>query len=316
MEILGSKLALSNALSGAAADAFSSAALYPLDVVKVQMQASKTHSLYDVMKHLMEHPSEAYKGLQTKIVASVQQKFQYFYVYALLRQLYAIRTGQKPGALVDLVIGYLSALEGLGTTMPFEVVNTRIITTRKVHKDEKPPGFWETFNEILEKEGAKSFYRTLPASMILCINPAITYVVFEELKSRILERAHSGSQVLTTAQALVLGVISKSIASIVTFPFIRAKVLMSVWKKSHDMHLEEERKRGIEPTEEELNRQTPGLIATMEAVLQNEGVLGLYKGLGATLFKGVSNAALMLAVKEKIYVVVQASIMGSQKQVK
>ncbi|GBG24529.1 Mitochondrial substrate carrier family protein Q [Hondaea fermentalgiana] len=310
MELLGSRLALSNAVSGAAADTFSSVCTYPVDAVKTQMQAHSDRSLTDVLEHIAEHPSEAYKGIQTKIVHGVIQKFQYFYSYALLKQLYTKRFGTKPSASMDLLIGYLSALAGLATTMPLEVINTRIVTSIKAHKDEKQPGFWHTFKEVLEHEGALSFYRTLPASMILCINPAITFVAFEEIKSYVLKRFGNGSEFLTTLQALVVGIISKSIATIVTFPFIRAKVLMSVWKKAHERHLQAERERGIEPTPEELSRETPGLMATMQAVVENEGIQGLYKGLSPQLFKGVTNAGIMLASKEKIYVIVKGVIMG------
>jgi len=67
---------------------------------------------------------------------------------------------------------------------------------------------------------------------------------------------------------------------------------MSVWKKKH-------------PDGDE----GPSLLETMQLVHQTEGFGGLFKGLEPQLFKGVTNAALMLAVKENIYTMVKKIVM-------
>jgi hypothetical protein len=262
--------------------------------------------------------SSLYKGCDSKVLAGVQQKFQYFYVYALLKQLFGKR---YPGVGADLLFGYLAAFQGLGTTLPLEVTNTRIITSKKkkqgqgqqvgkqLGQDQAPMGFMATFMDQLENEGFLSFYRTLSASAILCINPAISYTVFERFKSALLRRRGApAGDVLTTFEAFWAGVISKLIATIVTFPFIRCKILMSVWKKK----TEEQAATCPDPTEAKrlLALPEPGMMATLRSVVELEGVSGLYVGLKPQVIKAVTNAAIMLSMKEKIYAVVRTVVLG------
>jgi len=212
MDLLTSREALSNALSGAAADAFSTVVLFPLDKIKILMQADSTLSIKEALEKVLENPVH---GVESKLISSVQQKFQYFYVYILLKEFYKRRSG-KPGVLADLFIGYVSALQGLITTLPLEVTSTRIITDAKA--DGKNHSFWATFMHQYETEGMASFYKTVGASAVLCLNPAITYVIFEELKVRILANRKISSDVLSTLEALVVGIIAKSVATVLTFP--------------------------------------------------------------------------------------------------
>jgi len=285
-----SRRALSNALSGAAADVFSTSVLFPLDGIKLRMQADSTQSVGDVLEYFRNNPTRVYNGLTTKALQGAQQKFQYFYTYALLKQIY-IRYYGNPSTLVDLAIGYVSAFQGLLTTLPLDVTNTQVITQKT------RLGFWKTFRQQLETGGVLSFYRTIFASAVLCLNPAITYVIFEKLKAYILSVTKSSSQVLTTTQALVISVIAKSIASIITFPFIRAKVVMNTRNKKDTG-----------------GDKKQGLIETVNDIIDREGLGGLYVGLSPQLIKGVTNAALMLTAKERIYGFVQALVIGANSK--
>jgi len=301
-----SKKALASALSAVLADVISTLLLFPLDVIKLRLQAGD--SVAELVRFLETHPREVYRGVKSKVVQSAQQKFQYFYVNAILKEAFVRKFQAKPSTGPDLLLGYISALQGLGTTLPLEVTNTRIITTKKSHKDEKMPGFRATFAEIVRKKGFFSFYRTIFASAVLCLNPALTFVIFEELKGRILQ--NSSEEVLTTIQALLIGVVSKSIAAIITFPFTRAKVLMSIW---HKKEIERLRTQGFfSSNEDSINVETPGLLETMKQVVNSDGVLALYAGLGPQLVKGVLNASLMLAIKEKVYLTLSRAVGASK----
>ena len=87
----------------------------------------------------------------------------------------------------------------------------------------KSDGFVKTFIRQYREGGILSFYKTSFASAVLCINPAITYMIFEALKLRILRRRNSKSGLLGTLEALFVGILAKSIATLITFPLIRAK---------------------------------------------------------------------------------------------
>ena len=86
-------------------------------------------------------------------------------------------------------------------------------------------------NNRYKEDGVAAFYRGLAASVLLCVNPAIYNTVFDQLKARLLARieARSGGRrvvALSTVQAFVLGVIAKAIATLLTYPYIRAKMVM------------------------------------------------------------------------------------------
>ena len=88
--------------------------------------------------------------------------------------------------------------------------------------------------------------------------------------------------------------LSKAVATIVTYPYIRAKVLLQRARDPTD-------ERGYDAT------TAPGVLRQVAA---REGWVGLYRGLQPQLVKGVSNAALMLMIKERIGGAVRKRILG------
>lgn len=61
---------------------------------------------------------------------------------------------------------------------------------------------------------------------MLCVNPAITYGIFEKLKSLLLNGKGRVNISIGAIEAFVLGALSKSIATIVTCKFISNDVLI------------------------------------------------------------------------------------------
>lgn len=77
----------------------------------------------------------------------------------------------------------------------------------------------ETAKEIVVEDGITGLWRGLKPSLILTINPAITYGMFERLKTAIL--GETGQ--MTPGKAFYIGAMSKTLATVVTFPLILAK---------------------------------------------------------------------------------------------
>ncbi len=272
---------------GAVADVVSQTTIYPLEVIKTKIQADPSLRVGD----LLHEPFSLYVGLSTKVLTSVQQKFQYFYCYAVLKSIYQgeAPTKRKIGVVADLLLGYFAALEGLVTTLPLSVTNTRMIAN---HKTAEEKGFLATFQNSWKTDGFLKFYQSVGPNAILCINPAITYMIFEQIKKRVLRG--SDKLVMTAFQGFVVGAVSKMIASTVTFPLMRIRVLIQTWKKQRD-------KYGVTNPR---FRENPTTLSVLRLVLEREGLGGLYLGLPPTLVKGVANASLMLAVKEPIYAII------------
>jgi solute carrier family 25 (peroxisomal adenine nucleotide transporter), member 17 len=69
----------------------------------------------------------------------------------------------------------------------------------------------ECIQDIIKDGGIKDLWKGLKASLILCVNPAITFGVFERIKSQIKK-----GKVLSSKEAFLIGAMSKTLATIVT----------------------------------------------------------------------------------------------------
>jgi hypothetical protein len=82
----------------------------------------------------------------------------------------------------------------------------------------------QIIREVHAESGVQGFFKGFHASLILCINPAITNTVFEQLRLRLLEYVNKKS--LSASQAFFLGVIAKIVATLATYPLTRAKTII------------------------------------------------------------------------------------------
>lgn len=76
--------------------------------------------------------------------------------------------------------------------------------------------------DILKEDGVTGLWRGLKPSLVLTVNPAITYGVFERVKGIILAASKDGK--MTPWKSFLVGAVSKTLATIVTFPYILSKI--------------------------------------------------------------------------------------------
>ncbi|KMZ56897.1 Peroxisomal adenine nucleotide carrier 1 [Zostera marina] len=293
---VGSDLeSLSEATSGAIGALVSTTVLYPLDTCKTKYQAEvqkdgicKYRSLSDVLSEAIKTRKifSLYQGLNTKNLQSFISQFVYFYGYSYFKRLYLDKTGSKSiGTKANLVIAAVAGACTVLVTQPLDTASSRMQTS----DFGKSRSLWETL-----KEGSWSeAFDGLGISLLLTSNPAIQYTVFDQLKQRVLNMRQnkvnssgsgSGSSpvVISAYSAFVLGAISKSIATIATYPAIRCKVMI---QSSH-------------PKKEESQKKS--MAGALKAIWKIEGPLGFFKGLKAQILKTVLSSALLLMIKEKL----------------
>jgi Mitochondrial carrier protein len=86
---------------------------------------------------------------------------------------------QPPGTIAELSLAYCSGALAQLCTTPISVVTARQQTTAL--KERK--GLFGTANEVVSGEnGVTGLWKGFRASLILCINPAITYGATERLR--------------------------------------------------------------------------------------------------------------------------------------
>lgn len=121
-----------------------------------------------------------YNGIHGALIGVASTNFAYFYWYSVVRAAYmASSRGSHPGTAVELSLGAVAGAIAQIFTIPVSVVTTRQQTQSK--EDKK--GLLETAREVIDGEdGWTGLWRGLKASLVLVVNPAITYGAYQRLK--------------------------------------------------------------------------------------------------------------------------------------
>ena len=164
-----------------------------------------------------------YTGIFGGLVGVASTNFAYFYWYTFVRDAYKRRQNihQDTGlsTAMELVLGAIAGALAQIFTIPVSVCTTRQQTQLTLQERK---GLIATAKEVISEDGITGLWRGLKPSLVLVINPAITYGLFERFK----EIMFPGAGRLTPGQAFFVGAASKTVATIVTYPYIMAKVRM------------------------------------------------------------------------------------------
>ncbi|KAF5197977.1 peroxisomal adenine nucleotide carrier 1-like [Thalictrum thalictroides] len=288
---------LTEATSGAVGALLSTTILYPLDTCKTKYQAEarshgqqKYRNLSDVLWEAISNGQvlSLYQGLGTKNLQSFISQFVYFYSYSYFKRLYVGRTGNKSiGTRANLVLAAAAGACTAVATQPLDTASSRMQTSAFG----KSKGLLETLSKGTWIEA----FDGLGISLLLTSNPAIQYTVFDQLKNRLLKGqsnnkigTETSPEALSAFSAFLLGAVSKSIATCLTYPAIRCKVMIQAADPD-------------EKTAKDAKPNPPKTISgTLYAIWKREGLFGFFKGLHAQILKTVLASALLLMIKEKI----------------
>ena len=271
-----------------------------------------------------------------------------------------------------LVTGAIAGVMNNACTIPFDVVATNhqisgLDLNKKnggkgnTHKKESTiQGLVSTAREVYAKGGVPAFWAGLGPSCLLVVNPAINFAAFDRLKllynrsfkggkGRKLTANEAANMSLGPLEAFFIGAVSKAIATSITFPLIRAKVLMmSAEKNDKEIARKKGKKddgrkspgrtdrRGRSPSpgkdlpsskpDSELHRRIGALTEKVKARLEfvevlndaikAEGIGGLYKGLGVQLSRSAVAAAIMFMTREQLDALTAGTLRRIKQSVK
>ncbi|KAL4062267.1 mitochondrial carrier domain-containing protein [Scleroderma yunnanense] len=189
-------------------------------------------------------------------------------------------------------------------------------TKVKEDEEENDNSFLTIAHEIIREDGITGLWRGLKPSMVLTVNPAITYGVYERLKSILLlarARAAAGEK-MTPWMSFVLGAFSKTLATIVTYPYIMAKVRIQARTSDPDVDAEAADRTNdrtsdaeklvggpsvLHPHPRGVRVKQTGALGLLIRVLRTEGIGGCYQGMSAQIIKAVLSQALLFVSKEQ-----------------
>lgn len=320
--------ALGHAVSGSIGTATSTAILAPLDLVttrlKVQRQLEDNeqyNGIIDAFRSILKNEGVGafYSGIGTDVAKTIIDSFLFFGFYNFLRQ----RSGRSPGILQEVACGSLAGAAAKAFTAPLSNVVARRQMTQ--------PRERESIGEILadmrrEGGGLKGLWAGYSATLVLTLNPSITFLLNRRLAARIIP-ALEEEDVPVAWVAFLLAAFSKSVATALTYPFQTAKTRLQIPSTGSE---EEERGEGTQEKgdaakKENAKRETlfARLLATFGKtifgmvlrLIRTEGLRTLYDGMEGELLKGFFSHGLTMLTKGFFHrMVIRMWIMSHQKR--
>ncbi|RVW53482.1 Peroxisomal adenine nucleotide carrier 1 [Vitis vinifera] len=251
-----------------------------------------------------------YQGLGTKNLQSFIAQFVYFYGYSCFKRLYLERSGfnsigTKANLILAAAAGACTAIvtQILASFLFYYALGFQLMLHLVAYGS---PGysllkdadkcFWEIKRawQTLTAGTWSEAFDGLGISLLLTTNPAI------QRNQNITEKG-SSPEALSALSAFMLGAISKSIATFLTYPAIRCKVMIQAADTSDD-----EAKKAPQKSHKTVH-------GVLYAIWKREGVPGFFKGLQAQILKTVLSSALLLMIKEKIAAGTWVLILAARK---
>lgn len=140
-------------------------------------------STLDALSQILasEGPLGLYAGMSGSLLGVASTNFAYFFWYNTVRDAYfrAAKTTVVSSTAIELALGAVAGALAQLFTIPVAVVTTRQQTQSK----EERKGMLETAREVIDGEdGYSGLWRGLKASLVLVVNPSITYGAYERLR--------------------------------------------------------------------------------------------------------------------------------------
>lgn len=124
-----------------------------------------------------------YTGMSGSLLGVASTNFAYFYWYTVVRSVYASysKSTAANSTATELSLGAVAGALAQLFTIPVAVVTTRQQTSSKADRK----GLIATGKEVINgPDGVSGLWRGLKASLVLVVNPAITYGAYERLKDK------------------------------------------------------------------------------------------------------------------------------------
>ncbi|KUI59579.1 Peroxisomal adenine nucleotide transporter 1 [Cytospora mali] len=336
--------AIGHAVSGAAGTAISTTATYPLDLVntrlKVQRQlrrdgtipssssssspSAEYRGIIDAFAKM--HKQEGglgafYAGLGSDITKGVADSFLFFLFYAWFRSRATTTTGgpRRLPAWEELAVGAAAGACARLFTTPIGNVVTRKQTASltapgdgdRDRDRDRDLSVWEMLAEIRAERGVLGLWAGYSATLVLTLNPSITFYLQSVLKKALVDSGREGE---SGGATFLVAAVSKVVATAVTYPFQIAKAISQVSAPEPSASEEEEKHRLVAGRDigrsdskagglsRRLHTLAQGTIfATVIRMGRAEGVSALYDGLSGELLKAFLNHGTTMLSKEIVH---------------
>ncbi|OQN96388.1 hypothetical protein B0A48_17640 [Cryoendolithus antarcticus] len=327
--------ALGHAIAGSTATAISKLLIYPLDLVITRLQVQHTlhgpretpsaakdadaeySSLADAIRKIYANEGGSaafYTGCTPDVAKGFADSFLFFLAYTFLRQREQRRHGQV-SVPRELGVGIAAGAFAKLITTPLQNVITRQQTAAMVaaRSPEKASSTDQTVTaiarQIRSERGLQGFWAGYSASIILTLNPSLTFAV-DNLLHRLLLQKSSRADPSAWVRFLIAAM-SKVVATSITYPVSLAKSRAQVSASTTIVPAEGTEKGGrtnatrhpstIASRLLSLLSAQHAILVSLRRIYREEGKSGLYAGLEAEVIKGFLSHGLTMAMKDRIH---------------
>lgn len=313
---------MGNAAAGAVGSAVSNVVVYPLSVIvaRLQTQQKKDKSkgdddddddeytdLLDAARKIYQQQGLAgfYPGLAQDTCKTVADSFLFFLAYTTIRQRRIVaRVGPARAAksqnivlpiFDELAVGVVAgAFSKLFTTPLANIVTRKQTAAGNDAGKAKDLSTADIAAQIRSEKGLQGFWAGYSASLILTLNPSITFLLNELLKYALVPRSRRDRP--SAAVTFFLAAISKSAASSVTYPFSLAKT------RAQAPSAAQASSGGSAPTASAVIAAfKPRILSTVVTIYRTEGIHALYAGLSGEVLKGFFSHGFTMLAKDAVY---------------
>ncbi|XP_021737959.1 adenine nucleotide transporter BT1, chloroplastic/mitochondrial-like [Chenopodium quinoa] len=251
-------------ISGAIAGAVSRTAVAPLETIRTHlMVGSSGHSTTEVFQEIMKSDgwTGLFRGNLINVIRVAPSKAIELLTYDTVNKYLSAKQGEQAKVPIppSLIAGACAGVSSTILTYPLELVKTRLTIQRGVYN-----GIIDAFVKIIREEGASELYRGLAPSLIGVIPYAATnYCAYDTLRKayrRVFKQEKIGN-----IETLLIGSLAGAISSTATFPLEVARKHMQAGAVS--------------------GKAYNNVLHALAIILEQEGVQGLYRGLGPSCVK-------------------------------
>ena len=264
---------------------------------KSDKHKSFVHLAQDIYKE--EGLDGLFAGIQSDTVKTIADSFLFFLAYNFLRQRrLRSQTQSKNLPMFDeLSVGFIAGAFAKFLTTPLGNVVTRMRTSPLKQSSNKGPGpkrdsACAVAKTLYRELGLTGLWSGYSASIVLTLNPSLTFFLFNVLKRVTLPKQQRTKP--TPQATFLLAAMSKAIASAITYPFSLAKTRLQVSGKPSG---------GNSPRENSnMFRMNPlQIFVVVSEIARIEGLQGLYDGLTGELLKGFFNHGATMLTKDFVH---------------
>ncbi|KAM3759308.1 hypothetical protein ACB098_01G110700 [Castanea mollissima] len=272
LKVKVSNPSLRRLISGAIAGAISRTAVAPLETIRTHlMVGSSGHSTTEVFNDIMKTDGwqGLFRGNLVNVIRVAPSKAIELFAYDTVNKNLSPKPGEQPKLPIpaSLVAGACAGVSSTICTYPLELLKTRLTVERGVYS-----GLFDAFLKIVREEGPAELYRGLTPSLIGVIPYAATnYYAYDTLRKAY--RKIFKQEKIGNIETLLIGSAAGAISSSATFPLEVARKHMQVGALS--------------------GRQVyKNVLHALASILEQEGIQGLYRGLGPSCMKLVPAAGI------------------------